>query len=138
MVTGRAEAGTGHTVMVIDDAAEMRLLLRAMLAKAGHEVIVAEGGAQALELLEHARPALIVVDFMMPGMDGPAFITRLRQLPQHRDVPVLMLTAAPEERHIEAAFAAGANDYLTKPVERRIITARVEGMIGAAAALRTS
>jgi CheY-like chemotaxis protein len=132
-----AAQGIGPTVLVVDDAAEMRLLLRAMLGRAGYRVIVADGGAQALQLLEHEPPALIVVDFMMPGMDGPAFIRKLRQLPGHHDLPVLMLTAAPEERHIEAAFSAGADDYLTKPVERRIITERVEAMIRAAA-VRTS
>jgi CheY-like chemotaxis protein len=136
-----AAQGIGPTVLVVDDAAEMRLLLRAMLGRAGYRVIVADSGAQGLQLLEHEAPALIVVDFMMPGMDGPAFIQRVRQIPRHRDLPVLMLTAAPEERHIEAAFSAGADDFLTKPVERRIITERVEAMIRAAAqaaAIRTS
>jgi sigma-B regulation protein RsbU (phosphoserine phosphatase) len=118
--------------MVVDDAAQMRLLLRAMLVKAGHRVVVAESGPLALEMLQTERPALIVVDFMMPIMDGPAFISALREQPQHRSLPVLMLTATQEETNIEAAFSAGADDYMTKPVERRILTARVDAMIRAA------
>lgn len=123
---------TERTVLVVDDATEIRLLLKAFLSKAGYRVLLAEHGRAALELLVSDRPDLILVDFMMPGMDGPAVVAAIRGLEHCREVPIMMLTASQDSDHIDSAFAAGANDYMTKPVERRIVMARVDGMIRAA------
>ena len=95
-------------------------------------MLVAEEGAAALELLAREPVDLMVLDYMMPGMDGAEVARRVRLDPGKSDLPIVMLTASQEESHIEAAFAAGANDYLTKPVDRRILLARVASMIQAA------
>ncbi|HEY0712621.1 MAG TPA: fused response regulator/phosphatase, partial [Polyangia bacterium] len=125
-----------RTVLVVDDANEIRLLMKAFLSKAGYRVLLAEHGKAALELLTSDQPEvspdLILVDFMMPGMDGPEVVAAIRGLDHCREVPILMLTASQDSDHIDSAFAAGANDYMTKPVERRIVMARVDGMIRAA------
>ena len=120
------------SVLLIDDGPENRLLLRAILDRAGYRVLVAEDGASGLELLERERIDLMVLDYMMPGMDGAEVARRVRLDPERRELPIIMLTASQEEPHIEAAFAAGANDYLNKPVDRRILVARVASMIQAA------
>ncbi|HEY0706013.1 MAG TPA: fused response regulator/phosphatase [Polyangia bacterium] len=136
-VDGRGRIGdlavsAERTVLVVDDATEIRLLMKAFLSKAGYRVLLAEHGKAALEVLTSDHPDLILVDFMMPGMDGPEVVAAIRGLDHCREVPILMLTASQDSDHIDSAFAAGANDYMTKPVERRIVMARVDGMIRAA------
>src|SRR5882757_6569588 len=126
------QGNAGATVLLIDDGAENRLFLRTILDRAGYRVLVADCGEAGLNLLAQHQPDLIVLDYMMPDMDGPDVARRVRAAERTRDVPIIMLTASQEEPHIEAAFAAGANDYITKPVDRRILTARVEAIIRAA------
>jgi sigma-B regulation protein RsbU (phosphoserine phosphatase) len=120
------------SVLLVDDGPENRLLLRAILDGAGYRVLLAEDGAAGLAMLERERVDLMVLDYMMPGMDGAEVARRVRLDPRRGGLPIIMLTASQEEPHIEAAFAAGANDYLTKPVDRRILVARVASMILAA------
>jgi phosphoserine phosphatase RsbU/P len=120
------------SVLLVDDGPENRLLLRALLDRGGYRVVVAEAGPAALDLLGREKIDLIVLDYMMPGMDGPEVARRIRRDGRTADIPIIMLTASQEEPHIEAAFEAGANDYITKPVDRRILLARVAAMIQAA------
>jgi CheY-like chemotaxis protein len=85
-----------RTVLVVDDSPELRMMLNAFLSKAGHRVLLAEDGPGALALLVDGQeqPALALIDFMMPEMDGPALVRAIRQLPQGRALPILMLTAS--------------------------------------------
>jgi phosphoserine phosphatase RsbU/P len=119
------------TVLAVDDARDNRLLLRMMLERAGYRALVVDSGGEALRVLEDEQPAVIVLDYMMPEMDGAEVARRVRATPKTCEVPIIMLTASHEEHHIEEAFAAGANDYLTKPVDRRIFIARIEAAIKA-------
>jgi phosphoserine phosphatase RsbU/P len=130
-VDGRG-APAQASVLLVDDGPENRMLLRAILSRAGYRVLVAEDGAAGLAMLERESVDLMVLDFMMPGMDGAEVARRVRRDQGRSELPIIMLTASQEEPHIEAAFAAGANDYLTKPVDRRILVARVGAMIQAA------
>jgi sigma-B regulation protein RsbU (phosphoserine phosphatase) len=127
-----SEPGARATVLLVDDGPENRMLIRAILERAGYQVLVADSGAAGLHLLEQHQPDLIVLDYMMPEMDGAEVARRVRARERTQDVPIIMLTASHEEPHIEEAFAAGVNDYITKPVDRRILAARVEAMIRAA------
>jgi sigma-B regulation protein RsbU (phosphoserine phosphatase) len=120
------------TLLLVDDGPENRMFLRAMLERAGYRVLVADSGPVGLRLLEEHGADLIVLDYMMPEMDGAEVARRVRARDDTREVPILMLTASSEEPHIEEAFAAGVNDYITKPVDRRILSARIEAMIRAA------
>ncbi len=119
------------TVMVIDDNRAMLRLHGAVLEKAGFRVLASESALDAIVLLARETPDLIVLDYMLPIMDGPMFLRELRRDVRWRDVPVVLLTASNADAHIEAAFAAGANDYLTKPVDHRIFIARVRAMVSA-------
>lgn len=121
-----------HQILVIDDAADSRLLLSTVLARAGYEPLLAEDGESGLAMLAGASPRLIVVDYSMPDMSGAEVVRRIRARPRSTETPIIMLTSSSEEVHIEEAFAAGANDYLIKPIDRRIIVARIEAMIRAA------
>jgi phosphoserine phosphatase RsbU/P len=113
-------------VMVVDDDGANRILIKAMLEKSGYRVMLANSGPACLEQLEAERPDLILLDYMMPGLDGPEVARRVRARPTTRDVPVILLTTLTDERNIELAFQSGADDYLTKPINRPLLIARVQ------------
>jgi DNA-binding response OmpR family regulator/DNA-binding CsgD family transcriptional regulator len=112
-------------ILVVDDTpANLSLLLDA-LTEAGHEILVAESGRSALSLLEHTTPDLVLMDLVMPGMDGVATCQRIKERPECRTVPVLFMTAIDEPAQKLRAFEAGALDYITKPVFPPEVLARV-------------
>ncbi len=113
------------SVLVVDDTpANIGVLLEA-LGDAGHEVLVAESGQSALAQLEHALPDLILLDVMMPGLDGFETCRRLKQHPKWRNIPVLFMTAVDEPEQKVRAFSAGAVDYIVKPFFEQEVLARV-------------
>jgi DNA-binding response OmpR family regulator/DNA-binding CsgD family transcriptional regulator len=112
-------------VLVVDDTpANVSLLLDA-LTEAGHELLVAESGKSALALLEHNLPELILLDVVMPGLDGFATCQQIKARAEWRDIPVLFMTALNEPDEKVRAFAAGAVDYITKPAYPPEVLARV-------------
>jgi DNA-binding response OmpR family regulator len=117
---------TPQTVLVVDDEEAIAEAVRARLESEGYRVLVAADGPQALETAERERPDLVVLDLMLPGMDGLEVCT---QLQRGRWVPVLMLTARTEEADKVAGFAVGADDYLTKPFSLRELAVRVRAIL---------
>lgn len=116
---------TAAKVLVVDDTpANVSLLLDA-LTEAGHELLVAESGKSALALLEHNLPELILLDVVMPGLDGFATCQQIKARAEWRDIPVLFMTALNEPDEKVRAFAAGAVDYITKPAYPPEVLARV-------------
>ena len=112
-------------ILVVDDTpANLSLLLDA-LTEAGHEILVAESGRSALSLLDHTTPDLVLLDFVMPGLDGIATCEQIKRRPECREVPVLFMTALDEPEQKVRAFAAGAIDYITKPAYPPEVLARV-------------
>ncbi len=106
--------GGGDRVLLVDDDPVARLLTATALAERGWQVIEAEGGAPALDLFALQRPDVVVLDALMPGMDGFAACERLRRLPHGEHVPVLMLTGLDDEPSIARAYEAGATDFFVK------------------------
>jgi len=112
-------------VLVVDDTpANVSLMLDA-LTGAGYDLLVAENGRSALELLEHNPPDLILLDVVMPGLGGFETCARLKADPRWRELPVLFMTALHDPEEKVRAFAAGAVDYITKPVYPPEVLARV-------------
>ncbi|WP_347312099.1 response regulator [Defluviimonas sp. SAOS-178_SWC] len=115
-------------ILAVDDDAFIRELLPMVLASKGfQDITVAASGVAALELIGVAEPAFdcLLLDIHMPEMDGIELCTRVRQLSAYRRTPIIMLTAMTERRFVDAAFAAGATDYVTKPFETMELGIRV-------------
>ena len=112
-------------VLVVDDTpANLSLLLDA-LSEVGYDLLVAESGRSALTLLEHTTPDLVLLDLIMPGMDGVETCRRMKTRAECRDVPVIFMTAVEEPAQKLRAFGVGAVDYITKPVYPPEVLARV-------------
>ncbi|HSJ50631.1 MAG TPA: response regulator transcription factor [Actinomycetota bacterium] len=118
--------GVTQTVLVVDDEEAIAEAVRARLESEGYHVLVAPDGPQALDVASGERPDLVVLDLMLPGMDG---LEVCRELQRERWVPVLMLTARTEEADKVAGFAVGADDYLTKPFSLRELAVRVRAIL---------
>jgi phosphoserine phosphatase RsbU/P len=121
-----------RSILVIDDGADNRLLLSATLQHAGYECLLAEHGEAGLAILATRTPTLILLDYSMPGLTGPEVACRIRARPETVHTPIILLTASGDDGHIDEAFAAGADDYIVKPFDRRILLARIASMIRAA------
>ncbi|MCC4722660.1 response regulator transcription factor [Salinicoccus sp. RF5] len=118
---------TVHKILVVDDEPSIVTLMKFNLEKAGYEVITAEDGRQGLDLSLTEKPDLIVLDLMLPGMDGMDVCKTLRQ--EKVGTPILMLTAKDEEFDKILGLELGADDYMTKPFSPREVVARVKAIL---------
>ncbi len=116
----------GDKILVIDDDATLLDLLRQSLGKAGYEVVTATNGLAGLQKMYEERPDLIILDVMMPRMDGWETCRRIREISQ---VPIIMLTAKDEEADKIKGFKYGVDDYVTKPFSFAELTARVGAVL---------
>ncbi|MGZ3663323.1 MAG: response regulator transcription factor [Ktedonobacterales bacterium] len=114
------------TILVVEDEVDMCNLIRGHLEAEGHAVYQAFDGPAALRLVEEHQPDLIILDWMLPGMDGLAVC---RQVRQHHLMPILMLTARSEEIDRVLGLEVGADDYLVKPFSMRELLARVRAIL---------
>jgi DNA-binding response OmpR family regulator len=124
-----AVAPSTNTVLLIDDDRDIRAALSAMLADEGFDVLTAPDGFDALVSLDNVSPDVIIVDWMMPVVNGGRFVQALRQ-EFHAGIPVLVITAGRASR--DEALAAGANDFLDKPFEIGELIERVHTWLGPA------
>jgi len=115
----------GATVLVVDDEPDSLKMLTAMLEAAEISVLVANSGAAALELLGHIVPDLILMDAVMPGLDGFETTVRIKANPAWWNVPVIFMTGLTESEHVVEAFEVGGTDYVRKPVNHSELLARV-------------
>src|SRR5262249_38455077 len=117
------------TVLVVDDVADNVKLLTYDLTDDGYTVLVAYDGPQALEVARSGRPDVILLDVMMPGIDGIEVCRKLKPDRDWRDTPVIMVSARDAEDDVVRGLDAGADDYITKPFESRIVLARVRSAV---------
>jgi CheY-like chemotaxis protein len=124
------------TVLLADDHPMMRSLVRTVLEAGGHQVIEATDGVEALQLASSCQPALVLLDWSMPGLTGLAVCRQLRADSKFDAVPVIFMSGHLEPAYARAARAAGANDCLLKPVEPDVMLAAVERALMAGAPAR--
>lgn len=119
-------------VLIVDDAkANLDILVEGL--KADHKLSLALNGETALQIAARTPPDLVLLDIMMPGMDGYEVCRRLRQMPETAEVPIMFLSSLEEVQNKTRGFEAGANDYLTKPFEMLEVKARVKSLLKAKA-----
>ncbi|NRF66875.1 response regulator transcription factor [Aquincola sp. S2] len=119
------DRGAGDLVLIVDDVPDNLSLLHDALDEAGHTVLVARDGPSAIARAQQAKPDVVLLDAMMPGMDGFEVARRLKADPETAAIPIIFMTALTETEHVLAAFGAGGVDYVTKPLEPRQVLARI-------------
>ena len=117
------------SILVVEDEPDIVELVRYNLVRAGYDVDCAPSGEAALERIARSRPDLVLLDLMLPGIDGNEVCRRLKADHELRSIPVLMLTARTEDGDIVAGLEAGADDYVTKPFSPRVLVARVRAAL---------
>lgn len=128
-MTPSANDNLHQSVLIVDDESMARTLLRLMLVRAGFNVSEAEDGYDALEKVRKNRPDIVLLDVMMPGMDGFAVCEALRNSPETISLPIIMLSAKTDLDSINKGLRAGATVYLTKPISPEDLTRHVREVL---------
>jgi two-component system phosphate regulon response regulator PhoB len=116
-------------ILVVEDEEAIAELIEYNLLKAGYQVLLSASGEDALSLARSEQPALVLLDIMLPDLDGLEVCRRLKREPALRKARIIMVTAKGEEDHIVAGLEAGADDYIVKPFSPRVLVARVEAVL---------
>lgn len=116
-------------ILLVDDEPDIVEIIRFNLEKEGYQVSTAYNGQEAIDVAEKVNPHLIILDIMMPVLDGIEACERLRQNPKFSDTVIMFLTARGEDYSYVAAFDAGADDYTTKPVKPKVLVSKVKGLL---------
>ncbi len=119
----------GTSILMVDDEPVNIKILKGMLSAEGYHILKADSGPKALEILENQIPDIILLDVMMPEMDGFEVCRRIKAQKALRLIPVLMVTALHDKIHRQQALEAGADDFLTKPIDRTELIIRVKSLI---------
>ena len=123
-------------ILIVDDDPAITTLLKLSFELEGHVVVTASSGAEALEIARRIHPAAMVVDVMMPEMDGLELIRRLRANDTTADIPIVCCSAKALSQDVQAGFDAGADDYVAKPFEPFELIERVEQQVDGRSKLR--
>jgi DNA-binding NarL/FixJ family response regulator len=121
-----------RVILIVDDVPDNLSLLSDALDEAGYMVLIATDGLGALERLDYVTPHLILLDAVMPGIDGFETCRRIRAMPRARHVPIIFMTGLTETEHVVKGFEVGGNDYVIKPLQPREVIARIEAQLRSA------
>ena len=116
-------------ILVVDDEEDILELVHYTLTRAGHSVTAVGSGEEALKAARAATPDLVVLDLMLPGVDGLEVCRLLRRDPRTKEIPIVMLTARGEETDIVKGLELGADDYVTKPFSPKVLVARIRAVL---------
>ena len=112
-------------IMIVDDEQDIVIIIGKVLKKSGYEVITAADGLECLEKLENERPDIILLDNIMPNMDGQAVLSKLKASKNTADIPVIMVTALVDQEHITSAQKGGAAEYIVKPFDYMVMLEKI-------------
>jgi DNA-binding response OmpR family regulator len=117
-------------VLLVDDSRTSLFMERMILKKEPYDIVTASDGQEGVEKALAERPDLILMDMIMPRMDGLEAVRELRARAETRDIPIIMVTTRGEGDNVEDGFASGVNDYLTKPIDAVVLLAKVRDHLG--------
>lgn len=118
-----------ETILVIEDDSDIVEIIQYNFEREGYRVITASNGEKGIEASAARKPALIVLDLMLPGLDGIEVCKRIRSNPETRSIPIVMLTAKGEESDVVLGLGVGADDYVTKPFSPKELLARITAVL---------
>ncbi|WP_457675305.1 response regulator [Thiolapillus sp.] len=116
----------GESVLVVDDSRTIRFALKKMLTQGGYEVLEAENGREAIELARAHSPVLIIMDIVMPELNGFQATRRMRKMEETRNIPIVIMSGNPEATEKFWVERIGANDFMSKPFSRKEVFQRLE------------
>lgn len=116
-------------ILLVDDEPDIIEIIRYNLSAEGYRILTAENGKEALEIARKEKPQLIILDVMMPKMDGIETCSQMRKLPELDQTVITFLTARGEDYSQMAGFDAGADDYITKPIKPKVLTSKVKALL---------
>lgn len=116
-------------ILLVDDTKTVLMSEKMMLGSKDYDITIAVNGMDALEKMDERRPDLILLDIMMPEMNGIEFCRRVKSNPKTSDIPVIMVTTKGEADKVEEAFSAGCNDYMTKPIHKLQLLTKVRNFL---------
>ena len=118
-----------ENIVIVEDEEDILELLRYHLAREGYSVTTAANGEQALKIISQKMPALVLLDLMLPGLNGLELCRNLKQDPQTAAIPIMMVTAKNEESDVVIGLELGADDYIMKPFSMKVLVARVHAVL---------
>ena len=117
-------------ILLVDDAETILMMERMILSKGPYDLITAKDGQEAVEKAEAERPDLVLLDIVMPKMDGLEACHQIRQKDATKDIPIIMVTTRGEQENVEAGYKNGCNDYVTKPINGVELLSKVKNYLG--------
>ena len=117
------------TILIADDDELIHDLLCGSFERIGYQTVRASNGNETLQLINQHKPDMVILDFMMPGMDGISVLKQIKKNPDYKSIPVIMLTAKNQQENIIKGLNNGAADYITKPFDISEVQARVTGIL---------
>jgi two-component system phosphate regulon response regulator PhoB len=117
------------SILIVDDEQDIRELIRFNLEREGYDVLAADTGEQGLEIVQSKLPGLVILDLMLPGMDGLEVCRTLKATAKTEHIPIIMLTAKGEDTDIITGLELGADDYVTKPFSSKVLVARIRRVL---------
>ena len=123
-------------ILIVDDDRSMRTLLNLAMTEEGYDAVEAKNGEQCLGEYQLRKPDAILLDAVMPNMDGFTCCEKIRQLPGGELIPILMITVLDDQKSIEQAFNCGATDYITKPIHWAVLSQRMRRLLATNQVLR--